>query len=152
MSLRSQRRLAASILNVGANRVWIDPEMVEDVEAAITRDEIRRLIKEGAIRAAPEMGQSRGRARALAAKKRAGRRRGPGSRKGGRHSVVSRKTRWMTRIRALRRRLRALRERRIITASAYRGLYRKAKGGEFRSIAELERHISEQGLRRRTFG
>ena len=152
MSLRSQRRLAASILNVGVNRVWIDPERVEEVEAAITRGEIRRLIHEDAIKAAPERGQSRGRARALAAKKRAGRRRGPGTRKGSKYSVVSRKTRWMSRIRALRRRLRTLRERRVITVSTYRSLYMKAKGGEFRSIAELERYLTEQELRRRAFG
>ena len=152
MSLRSQRRLAASILNVGVNRVWIDPERVEEVEAAITRGEIRRLIHEDAIKAAPERGQSRGRARTLAAKKRAGRRRGPGTRKGSKYSVVSRKTRWMSRIRALRRRLRTLRDRRVITASTYRSLYMKAKGGEFRSIAELERYLTAQELRRRAFG
>lgn len=152
MSLRSQRRLAASILNVGVNRVWIDPERVEEVEAAITRGEIRRLIHEDAIKAAPERGQSGGRARTLAAKKRAGRRRGPGTRKGSKYSVVSRKTRWMSRIRALRRRLRTLRDRRVITASTYRSLYMKAKGGEFRSIAELERYLTAQELRRRAFG
>lgn len=152
MSLKSQRRLAASILNVGVNRVWIDPERIEDVDVAITREEIKKLIHEGVIKAAPERSQSRARARAQAAKKRAGRRRGPGTRKGGKYSVVSRKTRWMSRIRALRRKLRSLRERRIITASTYRSLYMKAKGGEFKSIAELERYITEQGLRRRAFG
>jgi len=152
MSLRGQRRLAASVLNVGVNRVWIDPERTEDVETAITRQEIRKLIHEGAIKAAPEKGQSRARARALTAKKRAGRRRGPGTRKGSKHSVVSRKTRWMSRIRTLRRKLLDLRERRIITVSTYRSLYRKAKGGEFRSISELERHITEHELRRRSFG
>jgi len=152
VTIRSQKRLAASILNIGVNRVRIDPEMVEEVEMAITREEIRRLIHEGAIRAAPEKGQSRGRARVLAAKKRAGRRRGPGSRKGGKHSVVSRKSRWISRIRALRRRLRAHRERRVITVSTYRSLYRKAKGGEFRSVAELEKYITEHELRRRAFG
>ena len=152
MSLRSQRRLAASILNVGVNRIWIDPERAEEVEAAITRQEIRKLIHEGAIRAASEKGQSRGRTRVLTAKKRAGRRRGPGTRKGGKYSVVSRKTRWINRIRALRRRLRALRERRVITVSTYRSLYMKAKGGEFRSVADLERYITEHRLRRRAFG
>ncbi|UCF59603.1 MAG: 50S ribosomal protein L19e, partial [Candidatus Bathyarchaeota archaeon] len=46
MSLKSQRRLAAELLNVGEGRVWIDPDRIEDVEAAITREEIRRLIHE----------------------------------------------------------------------------------------------------------
>lgn len=152
MNLSNQKRLAASILNVGVNRVRIDPEMTEEVEMAITREEIRRLIHEGTIRAIPEDGQSRGKARALAAKKSSGMRKGPGSRKGGKHSVVSRKRRWISRIRALRRRLRALKERRVITVSTYRSLYRKAKGGEFRSVADLERYITEQGLRRKAFG
>ena len=58
----------------------------------------------------------------------------------------------MSRIRSQRKRLRRLRERRVITVNTYRSLYRKTKGGEFRSIAELERYITENNLRRLTFG
>lgn len=152
MNLSSQKRLAAAVLNVGVNRIWIDPGRAEDVEAIITRMEIRKLIKEGAIKAMPENSQSRGRARTLAAKRKLGRRRGHGTRKGPKFSVVSRKERWMSRIRAQRKRLKRLRERRVITVSTYRNLYMKAKGGEFRSNAELERYITENDLRRRTFG
>ena len=36
MNLTTQRRLAASILKVGLNRVWIDPERLEEVSLAIT--------------------------------------------------------------------------------------------------------------------
>jgi len=118
----------------------------------MSQAEIRKLIGEGKIRASPERSLSRGRAREQAAKKRAGRRRGPGTRKGKKYSVVSRKETWMARIRALRKRLRSLRERRLITVNNYRTLYSKAKGGEFRNIAELERYITEKNLRRRTFG
>jgi large subunit ribosomal protein L19e len=152
MNLKNQRRLAAKVLKVGVNRVWIDPEMTEEVAVAITRQEIRKLISDGAIKVATEKSVSRGRAREQAAKKRAGRRRGPGRRKGSKYSVVSRKERWMSRIRALRKRLRTLRDRRMITVGNYRMLYSKAKGGEFRSVAELERYITEKNLRRRTFG
>ncbi len=152
MNLKSQRRLAAEVLNIGVNRVWINPELADEIGAAITRQEIRKLIGEGKIRASPERSLSRGRAREQAAKKRAGRRRGPGTRKGKKYSVVSRKETWMARIRALRKRLRSLRERRLITVNNYRTLYSKAKGGEFRNIAELERYITEKNLRRRTFG
>ncbi|MEE8631795.1 MAG: 50S ribosomal protein L19e, partial [Candidatus Bathyarchaeia archaeon] len=35
MSLKSQRRLAAEILKAGQNRVWLDPERMIDIEAAI---------------------------------------------------------------------------------------------------------------------
>ncbi|OGD45204.1 50S ribosomal protein L19e [Candidatus Bathyarchaeota archaeon RBG_16_57_9] len=152
MNLRSQRRLAAEVLGCGANRVWIDPEKSDDVSMAITREEIRKLVHEKAIKALPENSHSRGRTRVLAEKKKKGRRIGPGTKKGKINSVVPRKTRWMNRIRAQRRKLRELRERRIIAVNTYRRLYRKAKGGEFRSIAEMERFINDRNLRRRTFG
>lgn len=152
MNLRNQRKLAANVLGCGVHRVWIDPERADEVSMAITRDEIRNLIDNEAIKALPVNSQSRGRARVLAGKKKKGRRIGGGSKKGKMYSVVSRKTRWMNRIRAQRRRLRELRDRRMITVSTYRSLYRKAKGGEFRSIAELERYINDNNLRRRSFG
>ena len=152
MNLKSQRRLAASVLGVGVNRIWINPELADEVEVAITRQEIRKLVSEGVIKKLPEKSLSRGRTREQAAKKKVGRRRGPGTRKGRKYSVISRKERWMSRIRALRKRLRRLRDRRTITVSNYRMLYMKAKGGEFRSVAELERYITENDLRRRTFG
>ena len=60
--LKSQRRLAAQILKVGQNRVWIDPERIDDAEAAITREEIRKLIHEGIVKQLPEKGISRARA------------------------------------------------------------------------------------------
>ena len=56
MSLRSQRRLAAEILKVGQNRVWIDPERIDEVETAITREEIRKLIHEKAIQPTSKKG------------------------------------------------------------------------------------------------
>ena len=52
-NLSSQRRLAAQILKVGKNRVWINPELIDDVEGAITRDEIKRLIHEKIIVSLP---------------------------------------------------------------------------------------------------
>ena len=58
----------------------------------------------------------------------------------------------MGRIRAQRKKLRSLKERRIITVSTYRILYRKAKGGVFRSVSDLDRYVTENNLRRRTFG
>ena len=58
MNLTTQKRLAASILKVGLNRVWIDPERIEEVSMAITRDGVKQLINDGAIKAKPEKGIS----------------------------------------------------------------------------------------------
>ena len=152
MNLTSQRKLAATVLDCGVHRVWIDPESADEVSMAITRAEIRKLIKDNVIKALPKNSPSKGRARTLAEKKKKGRRVGAGSKKGKKYSIVSKKTRWMNRIRAQRKQLVNLRDRRVINVSTYRSLYRKAKGGEFRSVAELERYINDNNLRRRTFG
>jgi len=149
VNLRAKRRMAAEVLGVGETRVWIDPEYLDVVAEAITKDEIRRLVHEGIIRAKPEAGVSRARARRIRAQKRKGRRRGPGSRSGARGAIMPKKRRWIIRIRALRRRLRHLRDRRAITVRVYRTLYRMASGGAFKSVADLERYITVHGLWRR---
>jgi large subunit ribosomal protein L19e len=140
-SLKTQRRLAAQILKVGQNRVWIDPEKVDDAETAITRDDVRKLIHEGTIKSNPEKGVSRARARVLHEKKKKGLRSGVGSKSGSPYARISKKERWMSKIRALRKRLRVLKARKAITESAYRELYRMASSGRFTSVADLERHL-----------
>ncbi|MDD1720139.1 MAG: 50S ribosomal protein L19e, partial [Methanoregulaceae archaeon] len=61
--LASQRRIAAALLKCGAHRVWFDPEKLTDIQNAISREDIRGLIGEGAIDAHQIKGVSRGRAR-----------------------------------------------------------------------------------------
>src|SRR5438309_2104334 len=58
-----QRRLAASILKIGVNRVYIspDPQEQENILDAITRDGIRGLIRRNVIQKRNERGVSRGR-------------------------------------------------------------------------------------------
>jgi len=147
--LKSQRRLAAQILKVGQNRVWVDPERTDDVEAAITREEIRKLIHEGVIKPLPESGVSRARARILHEKKKKGLRRGPGTKSGAAHAKISKKEAWMIKIRALRKRLRELKNNRIITESTYRKLYAMTKSGRFESSADLERYLKAHELWRK---
>ncbi len=147
--LKSQRRLAAQILKVGQNRVWINPEKIDDVEVAITREEIRKLIHEGVIKRLSEKGASRARARVLHEKRKKGRRHGSGSRSGTAHAKISKKDAWMSRIRALRKRLRELKTRRIITENTYRKLYMIAGSGRFSSIADMERYLKTHELWRK---
>ena len=149
MSLTSQRRLAAQILKVGQGRVWIDPEGTDAVEAAITREEIRKLIHEGVIKSLPQKGISRARARVLHTKRKKGLRKGPGQKSGSAQAKISKKEAWMTRIRALRRKLREWKETRVIAESAYRELYTMAGSGVFKSTAEMERHAKTKGLWRK---
>ena len=147
--LSSQRRLAAQILKVGQNRVWIDPERMDDVEGAITRDEVRKLIHEKVIVSMPEKGVSRSRAKSIRAKKVKGRRGGPGSVTGAGYARVTQKQAWMIKIRSLRRKLRELKATRTITEDTYSQYYRMAGSGRFQSIAELERNLKANDLWRK---
>ena len=148
-NLRSQRRLASQILGIGQNRVWIDPTRVEDVDGAITREEVRKLIHEKIIQTLPEKGVSRARAKTLLEKKRKCRRKGPGSFGGSGHATVTKKEAWMLRIRSLRKRLRELKANRVITETTYTQYYRMAGSGRFNSIADLERYLKGHDLWRK---
>jgi len=147
--LKGQRRLAARILKIGQNRVWINPERMDDVEGAITREEVRKLIHEKIIVSLPEKGVSRSRAKIIRVKKALGRRSGPGSVTGAGHAKLTKKDAWMIKIRSLRRKLRELKASRVITEKTYTQYYRMAGSGRFNSIAELERHLKESDLWRK---
>jgi len=149
LSLKSQRRLAAEILKIGKGRVWIDPERIDYVEAAITREEIRKLIHEKVVIALPQKGVSRARARVLKEKRKKGLRRGPGGKSGSARAKISKKQAWMGRIRPLRKRLSELKDTRTITETVYRKLYDMSESGVFESKAELERYIRTHGLWRK---
>jgi large subunit ribosomal protein L19e len=148
-NLKSQRRLAGQVLKVGQNRVWIDPDRTDDVETAMTRQDIRRLVHEGAIKPQPEKGISRARARIIHEKKKGGLRSGPGSRSRGPRARISKKDAWMSRIRALRRRLRKLKTSKTITENTYRRLYVMARSGRFGSVADLDRYLKAHELWRK---
>jgi len=141
MDLRLQRRLAAQILDCGVNRVWIDPNALDEVAAAATKDDVRELMVRGLIKRKPVQGVSRARINKRRAQKRKGRRRGHGRRKGKKTARLSRKRAWILRVRALRKRLRELKEQNVIDRRTYRILYRKVKGGEFRSVSHLNAYI-----------
>lgn len=142
--LKSQRRMAAEVMDVGKNRVKIDPEETERVEEAITRQDIRNLIESGAITKKKVKGTSRGRARKKRKQKSKGRRKGHGSRKGKKTARKDSKETWMEQIRAIRKRLKEMKEEDEVTNDEYWDLYDMAKGGFFRDVNHLENHVSNK--------
>ena len=139
--LSNQKRIAAEVLNVGMSRVWLDPDKITDVANAITREDIRGLIQEGTVKARQAQGISRGRARGNDIKRKKGHRTGHGNRKGGKHARSPKKLLWMRKIRAQRRTLRELRDDNTLDRTTYRRMYRKAKGGEYRTLSALNSQI-----------
>jgi large subunit ribosomal protein L19e len=149
MSLKAQKRMAAEILKCGENRVYFDPYLIDEIKMAITREDIRNLVKEGIILKKYKKGNSKYRKNLLHERKKKGRARGIGKRKGTKNSRFPKKKRWMNRIRPQRRELKKLRDRKLITTGTYRKLYKNAKGGMFTSIAQMNRYIKEKDFIRR---
>ncbi len=135
MNLRSQKQLAARVMNCGITRVRIKTE--KEVEEAITREDIRNLIKKGLIWKVQKKGQNRAMARKRLSQKKRGRKKGFGSRKGKAGSRNPKKTRWMKTIRSVRKALKNLKETGAIESGIYRKLYLRAKGGTFKSRRHL---------------
>jgi large subunit ribosomal protein L19e len=144
--LSNQKRIASEVLDCGVNRVWMDPEAAAEIAVAITRADIRELVEAGSIKAVPVKGVSRGRARIRDAKRKYGHRKGHGKRKGKQGARNPRKEQWMKKIRALRKELKQMREDCSLDRSTYCKVYRKAKGGEYRSVAHLKSHLESQKL------
>ena len=144
--LRNQRRMAASILKCGGNRVWMDSDRTGEIAKAVTRADVKVLINGGAIKSKQIQGISRGRKKFNQKQKDKGRRKGHGSRKGAKYARLPRKERWMITIRSIRTYLRQLREDKSIEKSVYRKYYRKAKGGEFRSKHHLRTRLTSDGF------
>ena len=149
MNLKPQKRMASEILKCGENRVYFDPYLIEEISLAITREDIRNLIKQRIIQKKYKQGNSNYRKKVLHERKKKGRARGIGKRKGTKHARTPKKRAWIKRIRPQRKELRKLRERKLITPASYRKLYKNAKGGMFPSVAQLNRHIKEKELIRR---
>ncbi len=145
MDVKFQRRLAASILKCGEERVWMDPNALDEIKEAVTREDIKMLIKRGLIKRKKIKGTSRVRANYIKTQKEKGRRKGPGSRKGKKYARYPRKQRWMKTIRPIRATLKDLRDSGKIDRHTYRRFYRLAKGGTFKSRNHLLMHLKAEG-------
>ncbi|MGC8644762.1 MAG: 50S ribosomal protein L19e [Thermoplasmata archaeon] len=144
-TLLAQKRMAASILKVGMSRVWMDTKSIDEISEAVTRDDVRKLIKRNVIQKRPVKGNSRGRIRVAKMQRKKGRRKGQGSRKGTRNAREPRKRRWVKTVRGMRNVLRELRDSGKISREDYRAYYKRIKGGTFRSRADMLLHMKEAG-------
>jgi large subunit ribosomal protein L19e len=137
MDLSTQKKIAASVLNCGVNRVVFDESAAARIKEAITKQDMRSLVKAGIVRAEQKKGISRVRANKRITQRRKGKQQGSGTRKGRATARLPSKDRWMAKVRTQRALLKELREKETITQAQFRELYGKVKGDYFRS----KRHI-----------
>ena len=130
-----KRKLVARMLKVGVDRVWIDPDYLDEIADIDTRDDVRILIRKEYIKILPVKGQH---------VHKHDKKRGPGSMKGKKTARMPRKRLWVMRVRAQRKFLRTLRDKGKITKGQYRKLYMLVKGGMFRSKSHLKSYIKQR--------
>ncbi|MEM5871427.1 MAG: 50S ribosomal protein L19e [Candidatus Aenigmatarchaeota archaeon] len=140
----SKKRIAAKLLKTGVSKVKILDDKA--VEEAITREDFKRLIAKGVIVKEPKRGTSRKYANYKLEQKKRGRRIRKGSRKGKKHAKEDRKTKWIKRVRPLRRFLKQLRNENRIEKKEYRKLYNMVKGGSFRSKKHLIYYLKSKDI------
>jgi large subunit ribosomal protein L19e len=146
MRLAVQKRLAATLFKCSQKRVWFDEDRLSDIKESITKQDIKGLISEGAIRLKPPTSISKGRARKKKIQKSKGLQKGSGSKRGGMKARMPKKKAWMAKVRVQRGFLKLLREKGIIKKRTYQDLYLKSKGGFFRSKRHIKLYVEEHKL------
>ena len=149
VNLRAKKRLVSRVVGVGLHRVKFDNDHLDDITDAITRVNIRSLITANTIKIKRIVGTSHGRAtlKKIQRKKRGTKQ---GSKKGRKGARVGKKRVHITKVRALRYRLKVSKDRKEITNKEFWELYKKVGGNTIRNVAHLRSLIDEKVSKRKS--
>lgn len=145
MSTTFAKRAASYILNRGESSIRIKPEAMDDASKALTKDDIRRLIKDGKIFATDEKHNKSTRSKRLRQARAEGRSRGTGRRRGTRKTRVGRT--WEKKVRSQRFLLKELKSMKKIDTHIFNEYYRRIKGNEYANKGTILLHMREQGIK-----
>ncbi len=144
MTVKFAKRAAGQILGRGISAIRIRPSSFTDVDKAITRDDIRRLIGSGDIYALPAKRNISARSKVLHQKRSEGRMRGPGNRRGTRKARQGRT--WEKKVRSQRFFLKQLKAMKKIDTGKFNQLYGLVKGNVYADKQSLIIHLRDEGV------
>lgn len=137
MTVATIRRIAADIFGVGQSRVKFNPLRIKETDKALTRHDVRNLIKSGAVFRIPAKGRKKNVKRS---------KQGHGSRKGASKARRGGKDVWMAKIRAQRALLLKLIAEGVLDPVHKRKLYGRMKSGLFRSKRAFILYLKDGGM------
>lgn len=131
------KKLASDILDVGKSKLRINPERIGKAEEALTREDVRALIKDKIIYVKRKPGFKR-----IIKKKK----RGQGARRGTKNARKPGKEKWMANVRAQRKYLAQLVANGNLNRTNKRKVYLRIKGGSFKGKKALLMHLKDNNL------
>lgn len=144
MNDKKARKISAEILKVGKTKIYIQPGETERLKEAMTKEDVRALIKDKIIKKRKDNLQSKSRARALKEKKKKGRKKGKGKRTGKKTARSKKKENWIKNVRAQRRTLKELKKSGVKLKKPARKIYLMIKGNYFKGKKYLETMVEER--------
>ncbi|MEM0087076.1 MAG: 50S ribosomal protein L19e [Candidatus Micrarchaeaceae archaeon] len=144
MSIKFARRAASEILGRGESSIRFKPDAIQEIKKAITKDDVRKLIENKSIIAVKPKHNISMNSKVLKQKREAGKRRGPGRKKG---TLKARGTTpWKKRVRAQRMLLKELKRMGKIDTKTFNSFYMRVTGNSFPNKASLLLHIKDSGI------
>jgi large subunit ribosomal protein L19e len=144
MTIKLTKRIASDLLERGVSAVRIKNDSINEAKKAITREDVRVMIKNGGIYTITAKHNISAYSKVLKEKRKMGRRRGPGRRKG--TSKARGVLEYKKKIRGQRRLLKTLKTEKLIDNTRFKTYYALVKGGNFVSKASLLNHIRNDGI------
>ncbi len=130
MNLKKKKELASRTLGVGKNKIYFNPESLNEIKEAITKQDIKTLYDKGIIQIKPTPGRKK-----VVRRKR---RKGPGKIK---MKIKHRKQDYVKITRKLRGYLKALRNNEEISREIYYDIRKKIKMRIFKNMANFKEYL-----------
>ena len=145
MTIKFSRRIASELLKRGESSIRISPSGLDEAKKAMTRDDVRTLIKNGGVYAIKKKHNVSMSSKLLKIRRKKGRGRGQGRRKG--TLKARRGERWIKQVRSQRLLLSRLKLSGKLDNISFNKYYMLVKGNSFPDKASLILHIREDGIK-----